>query len=364
MRRAWPTASHFPRSAHGTSRRKMPTAASSSTSVLRRPPASRRTGWPRYPARDISPFSGCTAPPRRRSTRAGSRVTSNERSDQTPHRSQGSQECHEIGLLPLAELQVESAIVELDDGGQGGRGAVVEVRSAAGEPAENGTLDASDVLPEPGDECPSRVGHDLELTARLVPERVDGHVAHGQAELVVHAITAVGDGHGRRHDADVERRRDGVIAGMWSVVARRAGAENGGVEVAGPAEVVVDAGHTTDRDRQRVEEVLAASHCRTGGGAILRREMCPRRVFSEHDGIEVRIAPGAGRAGRIAAERIVGAGDDVVVGEWGRTAGGAGGAQIAGRAIEDLGGIEPELVRDDQLARAIVERSGALGVAL
>src|SRR5262245_66361018 len=85
---------------------------------------------------------------------------------QIPHRSQGSQECHEIGLLPLAELQVESAIVELDDVGQGGRGAVVEVRSAAGEPAENGTLDASDVLPEPGDECPSRGGHDLEPPAR------------------------------------------------------------------------------------------------------------------------------------------------------------------------------------------------------
>src|SRR5262245_22889031 len=193
MRRAWPTASHFPRSAHGTNRRKMPTAASSSTSALRRPPASRRTGWPRYPAKDISLFSGSTAPPRRRSTKAGSRATSNERSDiRTPHPSQGSQERDEIGLLPLAELQVESAIVELDDVGQSGRGAVVKVRGAAGEPPENGTLDASDVLPEPGDERPSRVGHDLELTARPVPERVDGHVAHGQAELVVHAITAGG----------------------------------------------------------------------------------------------------------------------------------------------------------------------------
>src|SRR5262245_39262359 len=92
--------------------------------------------------------------------------------------------------------------------------------------------------------------------------------------------------------------------------------------------------------------------------------MCPRRVLSEDDGIEVRIAPDAGRAGRIAAEWIVGAGSDVVVGECGRSARSARGLQIAGRAIEDLGGIEPELVGDDQLARAIVERSGALGVAL
>lgn len=44
MLRGWPTDSHFPRSARGTSRRKMPTAASKST-LGPQAPAGKQANW-------------------------------------------------------------------------------------------------------------------------------------------------------------------------------------------------------------------------------------------------------------------------------------------------------------------------------
>src|SRR5205823_11541172 len=98
---------------------------------------------------------------------------------------QRPQERDKIMLLLLGEAQVEPLAVEVHGVGQRGRRAVVEVRRAAGEPTQDRALEAAHVFPLAGDERPPGVGHDLGLPGRLVTERVDRHVIHGEPELVV-----------------------------------------------------------------------------------------------------------------------------------------------------------------------------------
>jgi hypothetical protein len=116
----------------------------------------------------------------------------------------------------------------------------VEVGSAPGEPAQDRSLEAPDVLPLAGEERASRIGDDRDLAGGLVAERVDGHVADGKPELIVHAVAPHLDGDGRLGDADVQRRRNRVVAGVRRVVARRARTDDRDVEVSRAAEVAHD----------------------------------------------------------------------------------------------------------------------------
>ena len=185
----------------------------------------------------------------------------------TPRALQAPEERDEVGLLLFAEPERKAPVVEIHDVAQRGGRTVVEVRRPTGEPTQDRSFEASDVLPATGDHRPPRVGDDLDLARRPVAERVDRHVPDGQPEPVVDAVAALPDRHRWLGDANVQGRRHGVVAGVRRVVTRRAGADNRDVEATGSAEVVVDAGDGDDRDRECVEEILTADD----RGAEVRR---------------------------------------------------------------------------------------------
>src|SRR6266404_4425239 len=68
---------------------------------------------------------------------------------------QRPQERDQIILLRLGEAQVEPLVVEVHGVGQRGRRAIVEVRRPPGQPAQDRSLEAPDVLPLAGDERPA-----------------------------------------------------------------------------------------------------------------------------------------------------------------------------------------------------------------
>src|SRR5919109_158765 len=117
--------------------------------------------------------------------------------------SERPEEGDEVRLLLVSESDVEPHVVEVDDGLQRGRRAVVEIRRAAGEPAEDGALKLPDVLPLPGDE----------------------------------------------RQAEVERRWHRVVAHVRRIVAHRAGA---GDRLPGE-ERVVEPAHAGNGERLRIE---------------------------------------------------------------------------------------------------------------
>src|SRR5688572_30279293 len=134
------------------------------------------------------------------------------------------------------------------------------------------------------------------------------------------------------------------------VVTGRAGSQDGR-----RVEVVVDPGDARDRDGQRVEQLLTARNgpARPVPPAALERR--PRIVVGEHDRVEQRIRSGAVLARGVAPERIVLAEDEEPLRQLLGPARGAILSQIARARIGHLRGEEPALIRDDQLARRLVE---------
>src|SRR6185369_14277757 len=118
-----------------------------------------------------------------------------------------------------------------------------------------------------------------------------------------------------------------------------------------------------DRDREPIEEVLAAGDGGAAGVQRARSQVRPRRVLGEHDRAEVWIAAGAGRRRWVASERIVGPERERPIGQDLRTALSAGDAQVARRAIDELRGVVADLVGDDLVPRVLVDRCRALRVA-
>ena len=157
-------------------------------------------------------------------------------------------------------------------------------------------------------------------------------------------------------DADVERRRHRVVAGVRGVVAGRAGAH----------------------DDRHLEIVVDAAHVPIGIGMVLKRawprateararlrsaaaQARPGVELGEHD----RVERGAGCScprRRSRADR------------WRRkrTAGGTASPDHPRRrrnracppVVEDLGGEQPRLEFEDRIPRGLIDRAGRLGVAL
>src|SRR5881409_379237 len=143
---------------------------------------------------------------------------------------QHPQEGNQVRLLLTRQAKPEADIVEVDRVEERRGRAVVEVWGATGEPAQDGTLEAADVLPFARDERPTRVRHVLDVAGRLVAQPVSRHVADRKAEPVMHTVTARGNGEGRIGDPNVQRGWHRMVTGVRRVVARRAGAEDGSVE--------------------------------------------------------------------------------------------------------------------------------------
>ena len=108
----------------------------------------------------------------------------------------------------IGEPQPESLVVEIHSVSECCGRAIVEVGCAAGEPTQDRPLEAPDVLPLAGDQCPPGIGHDLNLAGRLVAKGVNRHVSHGKRGSVVHAVAPVGNGEGRVGGTYIKRRRD------------------------------------------------------------------------------------------------------------------------------------------------------------
>src|SRR5881397_1891017 len=87
-------------------------------------------------------------------------------------RSERPEEGDEVRLLLVSESDVEPHVVEVDDSIQRGRRAVVEIRRAAGDPAEDRALKLPNVLPLAGDERPAGVGDRHRRMRRVVLQRV------------------------------------------------------------------------------------------------------------------------------------------------------------------------------------------------
>src|SRR5258705_11199578 len=157
---------------------------------------------------------------------------------------QRPQESNQVRLLLIRQAQPEADIVEVDRVEECRGRAVVEVRGATGEAAQDGTLEAADVLPFAGDECPARVGHVLDVAGRLVAQPVGRHVADGKAEPVMYTVTACGNGDGRIGDPNIQRGWHRMVTGVRRVVARRAETEDGSVEalLEKTTEDVIDSG--------------------------------------------------------------------------------------------------------------------------
>src|SRR5262249_39096661 len=124
---------------------------------------------------------------------------------------QSAQEGNEIALLVLCETDLETVVVKIDHRSEICRKPVVEIGCARGECAENGALEASHGLPLATDERAAWIGH-LDQGARgFVAERIEW-----QVRRAAHRVD----------EADVQRRRDGVIAGIRRVVTGRTGADD------------------------------------------------------------------------------------------------------------------------------------------
>src|SRR5262249_55422196 len=149
---------------------------------------------------------------------------------------QSSQKGNEIALLVFCETDLEAVVVKIDHRPEIGRKPVVEIGGTSGERAENGALEASHVLPLATDERAAWIGDLDDLVRRFIAKRIERHVRR----------TA------RRVDqADVQRRHDGVVAGIRRVVTGRTGADDG--RRAPEGWLIIDPGDPRDGNRLGVE---------------------------------------------------------------------------------------------------------------
>ena len=111
-------------------------------------------------------------------------------------RLEGAEEVDEVSLLLRVEAQAEAGVVEVDDLGEVGGGAVVEVGCAGGETAKAGDLDAVDVGAEAGEEAGAGVGR-------------------GEGDGIASGIFAAGDlVDGEAGDANLGEAGEDVVVGF------------------------------------------------------------------------------------------------------------------------------------------------------
>src|ERR687886_2167002 len=145
-----------------------------------------------------------------------------------------------------------------------------------------------------------------------------------------------------------------MVAHVWGVVARRAGADNDG-----PAEDVVEAANACDADRLAVEDRLAPRDRRSRGGIAVGRGALEARPYV----VERERVRGERRSRRVEPQRVVDANEEVLVGQVQRTATASLRVQLAGRVIASLRAEESGFEGDDLLELPGTGRDGGLGVA-
>src|SRR5688572_25196772 len=127
--------------------------------------------------------------------------------------SERRQERSEIRLFLVGEIEAERRLVVVDDGGNVGSDAVVEIRRARGKTADVRRLELVEIGKHAVADPAPRIGALDDLARRAVLERVDG---------------LAGPKLGSR-DADVEQRAVHVLAVVRRVVTTATGASAGDV---------------------------------------------------------------------------------------------------------------------------------------
>src|SRR5258706_12508459 len=83
-----------------------------------------------------------------------------------PRPSQRIEKIDQILLLPLSESNAEPLVVEIHHIHQGRSGAVVKVRGACRQSAQDGTFDLANVGALAGNHCTARIGHHKSLPCK------------------------------------------------------------------------------------------------------------------------------------------------------------------------------------------------------
>ena len=224
----------------------------------------------------------------------------------------------------------------------------MEVRRPRRQRAQRRSLEAADVLPLAGHQRPARIGGLRDRAGRLVSQGVERHVRRSPARV---------------GQADVERQRHRVVAGVGRVVAGRAGALDHR-----HAEVVVQAGDAGDGDRLAVEQRLAARDrlARDGDTTAAPFAVTVLRVFDVGLPALVerhRVRVERGVAAVVAHQRVVDAEIRDGTGQERRAAVRAVHVQPAGVVVLLLRRMEAELEVDDRVALVGGERLGPLRMA-
>src|SRR5580693_7707239 len=147
---------------------------------------------------------------------------------------------------------------------QGPRGAGMEVRCAGGETTQDGPLDFADVIEISIDGRLAKIGSRFAVAGRRTRGRI--YLAYRDAWQIADIQAAhIGGSVGRTWitSADVQRRWEGMIAEVWSIVTGSAGSwqsRNSARHQATCRYVVVDARHPGDINRLRIENRFTARY--------------------------------------------------------------------------------------------------------
>ena len=123
--------------------------------------------------------------------------------------SQRSEERREIQLFLSSQTELKAPLVKINDLLECGGGSIVEVRRPGGECAKHRSLELTNVGPLPRLHGATWVGCLDRVLSLHVPEPVDGKVRRDSGI----------------REANIQRRLDGVVPRVWSIVARRAGSD-------------------------------------------------------------------------------------------------------------------------------------------
>src|ERR1700736_1780903 len=164
----------------------------------------------------------------------------------------------------VRQHQTEAAFVETYRIQQSLGGAVMKVWCARGKTTQDGPFDLAHVIKFSIDGRLAKIGGGLAVARRRTRGRI--YFADRDARQITYIQTAhVGGNVGRAWitSADVQRRREGVIAPIRSIVTRAAGSLkclNSIWKQAARRSGVVDSSNTCDINRLGIENRLTASH--------------------------------------------------------------------------------------------------------
>lgn len=210
---------------------------------------------------------------------------------------EGFQEGDEVVLVLLGKVEIETRVIEIHGIHQGGCRSIMEIGCPPSHTAEDRPFDFADMVELAVDQRLPKVRRGLAVVCRQTRGRV--RLAHRDLRQVAQVKPAQADKWTARAgvaSANVQRRREGVVADVRRVMAGAAcslkrwdAARN----QAPSCHVVIDAGHTTDRNLQSVEELLTSSDGLPGSNETLipaPPALSPFAVKIEDIGSELAVA--------------------------------------------------------------------------